>query len=73
MGYLGTDEPGGGVEATRGKVRLEGLDKHSHHIFSMPRDKNPQQNGRKNFVSVGHMTWLYIVGIIGWTGKEVQP
>lgn len=45
MGHLGPDEVGGGAEATRGKVRLEGFDKHLHHIFSMPRDKNLQQNG----------------------------
>lgn len=35
------------VVGTRNKLRLERLNKHLHYFFSMPKDKNPQQNGEK--------------------------
>ena len=43
MLMLVTEEsPVGGGGDTRGKVRRARLDKHSRYIFSMWRDKNPQ-------------------------------
>ena len=48
MLMLVTEEsPVGGGGDTRGKVRWARLDKHSRFIFSMRRDKNPQQDGEK--------------------------
>lgn len=53
MLMLVTEEsPVGGSGDTRGKVRWARLDKHSRYVFSMRKDKNPQQDGEKTLSSL---------------------